>query len=79
MVEIYKTNVLKKKQAKLIKKEINTLFPNYSISFDLEDCDCVLRIDTFEEMLDNNSIIEIFYKNGFYIEILSDEVFTIET
>lgn len=74
MVEVYKTNILKKQHAKLIKKEINTLFPKYSINFDLEDCDRILRIDTFEEMLDPNSIINILYKNGFTIEILSDEI-----
>ena len=74
MVEVYKTNILKKQHAKLIKKEINTLFPKYSINFDLEDCDRILRIDTFEEMLDHNSITTILYKNGFAIEILSDEI-----
>ncbi|AWG22875.1 hypothetical protein FFWV33_15755 [Flavobacterium faecale] len=74
MIEIYKTNVLKKKQAKEIAKKIKALFSNYKVNFDLEDCDCILRVDTSGGILDNNTIIEIFRENNFYIEILPDEV-----
>ncbi|MBE0392414.1 hypothetical protein [Flavobacterium sp. PL002] len=74
MIEIYKTNVLKKKQAKEITKKIKALFSNYKINFDLEDCDHIMRVDTRCGILDNNTIIEIFRENNFYIEILPDEV-----
>lgn len=74
MIEVYKTNILKKKQAKGIKKQIKNKFPNYRVAFDLEDCDHILRIETFNEALDNDAIINIVQKLGFDIEILTDEM-----
>ncbi|MCX2763842.1 hypothetical protein [Aquimarina muelleri] len=74
MIEIYKTNVQKRQQAKQIVKQIKTLFSNYRVNFDLEDCDCILRIDTGVKILDNNTIIKIVRENGFKIETLSDEI-----
>ncbi|MGA9637437.1 hypothetical protein [Flavobacterium sp.] len=74
MIEIYKTNIIKKKDSKQIAKQLQQLFPDYSITFDLEDCDRILRINTFEAILDHNTILKLVYESGFYIEILSDEI-----
>jgi len=74
MIEVYKTNILKKKQAKEIKKQIKHKFPNYCVDFDLADCDHILRIETFNEALDNHAIINSVQKLGFDIEILTDEI-----
>lgn len=74
MIEVYKTNILKKKQAKGIEKQIKKKFPNYCVDFDLEDCDHILRIETFNEALDNDAIINIVQKQDFDIEILTDEI-----
>ena len=74
MIEVYKTNILKKKQAKGIKKQIKNKFPNYGVDFDLEDCDHILRIETFNQALDNDAIINIVQKQDFEIEILTDEI-----
>ncbi|WP_067151456.1 hypothetical protein [Pseudotamlana agarivorans] len=74
MIEVYKTNILKKKQAKETKKQIKNKFPNYCVDFDLDDCDHILRIDTYNEALDNAAIINIVQKQDFDIEILMDEI-----
>ncbi|MBU3024741.1 hypothetical protein Q4603_18755 [Zobellia galactanivorans] len=74
MIEVYKTNILKKKQVKGIKKQIKNKFPNYCVDFDIEDCDHILRIETFNEALDNDVIINIVQELGFDIDILTDEI-----
>lgn len=45
MIEIFKSNIKKKKQAKEFKKECLNKYPNYLIAFDLEDCDKIIRIE----------------------------------
>lgn len=74
MIEVYKTNIQKKNQTKEIKEQIKKRFPNYGVDFDLEDCDHILRIETFNQALDNDAIINIVQKLGFNIEILPDEI-----
>ncbi|WP_353719486.1 hypothetical protein [Dyadobacter sp. 676] len=44
MIEVFKTNVTKQSQAKLLADLICLSFTGYRASFDLEDCDKVLRI-----------------------------------
>lgn len=45
VVEIFKTNVMKEKLAKKIIADLQQLYPDYCINFDLEDADKVLRIE----------------------------------
>lgn len=44
-VEIFKTNVTRDKKAQKILIEFRKQFPEYTMNFDLEDCDRVLRIE----------------------------------
>ena len=44
IVEIFKTNVSNQQLANKIIMDLNQLFPDYNINFDLEDCDKVLRV-----------------------------------
>ncbi|WP_129714025.1 hypothetical protein [Pedobacter sp. SYP-B3415] len=44
MVEVFKTNVKKKKQARLIVLLLERQFPGLRANFDLEDCDRILRV-----------------------------------
>jgi len=44
-VEVFKTNVLNKRAAKVILEEIGMHQPDYKCDFDLDDCDKVLRIE----------------------------------
>ncbi|PST82558.1 hypothetical protein C7T94_07760 [Pedobacter yulinensis] len=44
MVQIFKTNVKKRKQAQLIVLLLQRQFPSLAVNFDLEDCDRILRV-----------------------------------
>lgn len=45
MVEIFKTDVIKKNKANEILTELQHEFPNLKINFDLDDCDRILRVE----------------------------------
>jgi len=47
LVEIFKTNVNNRQLANIIIADLNQLYPEYHINFDLEDCDKVLRIESY--------------------------------
>jgi hypothetical protein len=45
MVEVFKTNVQKKAQSKMLLGILSEAFPSLTINFDLSDCDKVLRVE----------------------------------
>ena len=45
MVEVFKTNVQKKAQSKMLLCILSEAFPLLKINFDLSDCDRVLRVE----------------------------------
>ena len=46
MVEVFKTNVQKKTQSKMLHCILSeAAFPSFKINFDLSDCDKVLRVE----------------------------------
>ena len=45
MVEVFKTNVQKKAQSKILLSVLSEAFPSFKINFDLSDCDKVLRVE----------------------------------
>lgn len=45
MVEVFKTNVKQKRQAKRLLNILSQQFPLCRINFDLEDCDKILRVE----------------------------------
>lgn len=71
MVGVFKTNINSKKKAKQVITFLKELFPVAKINFDLEDCDNILRIETVEDSIDDQLIIELMHQNGFYTEALS--------
>ncbi len=44
MVEVFKTNVQKNNEAKMLLKQLICRLPNHIINFDLSDCDKILRV-----------------------------------
>ncbi|WP_147676739.1 hypothetical protein [Algibacter pacificus] len=46
-VEIFKTNVDNQQLANKIVADFKQLYPEYRINFDLEDCDKILRIESY--------------------------------
>jgi len=45
MVEVFKTDVQKKAQSKMLLCVLSEVFPSFKINFDLSDCDKVLRVE----------------------------------
>jgi hypothetical protein len=45
MVEVFKTNVQKKTQRKMLLSILSKAFPSFKINLDLSDCDRVLRVE----------------------------------
>ncbi|MGA9638798.1 methyltransferase type 11, partial [Flavobacterium sp.] len=71
MVEVYKTNITKQKQAKQVIKKLLEKFPHYQINFDWEDCDRILRIENLLGQFDSKLIIDLIHNDGYFIEELS--------
>ena len=63
MVEVFKTNILKQKEAKLMLTILSKKFPSFKINFDLDDCDKILRVHG--EDICNKKIIALINSNGF--------------
>lgn len=69
-VEVFKTNVINKRAAKIIMDEIGFQQPEYKCNFDLEDCDKVLRIENASGKIDAQLVFEILEKNNHQGSIL---------
>ena len=68
MVEVFKTNVQKKVQSKMLLCILSEAFPSFKINFDLADCDNVLRVEG--ENMETLRIMILVKKYGFTCEIL---------
>ena len=68
MVEVFKTNVQHTTIAKELSTELLAHLPNSKISFDLEDCDKVLRIES--TMVRPTIVVNTLRKKGFTCEVL---------
>ena len=51
MVLVFKTNVDSSSKVKRIASKWNNLFPNSKWNFDLEDCDCILRFESDNDVM----------------------------
>ena len=68
MVEIFKTNVQKKTQSKMLLSILSETFPSFKINFDLSDCDKVLRVEG--SAIKTLRIMHLVKENGFNCEPL---------
>lgn len=68
MVEVFKTNVRKKTESKMLLCILSEAFPLFTINFDLSDCDKVLRVkgDHIEVL----PIMILVKEYGFTCEVL---------
>ncbi len=73
MVEVFKTNVTESFHAEILLRLIHTSFKDCCASFDLEDCDKILRIEC-SNTFKSDHLIGLLKDMGFKIEILSDEI-----
>jgi hypothetical protein len=68
MIEVFKTNVHKKAQSKLLLCALSEAFPSSKINFDLSDCDKVLRVEG--DNLEALRIMILVKEYGFNCEVL---------
>jgi len=68
MVEVFRTNVRHKRQAKTLLNEITRQFPLLKVNFDLEDCDKILRVEG--DNICQRTITALVADNGYRCELL---------
>ncbi len=73
IIEVFKTNVETGAQAEHLVNLIHENFPVYSVNFDLEDCDRILRIKS-PDSIHESSLIALLHASGFDAAILTDEI-----
>ena len=73
MIEVFKTNVRDQHQADILIEEINLHF-NYHANFDLKDCDNILRVKCYGDVIQSSMLIDLLSERGFLAEILPEEV-----
>lgn len=73
IIEVFKTNVETGEQAAYLVNLIRESFPEYTVNFDLDDCDRILRVKS-SEAVPENVLVRILNQNGFDAAVLTDEV-----
>ena len=72
MIEVFKTNIVKKREARMILKQLLNMLPGVAVNFDLEDCDRILRIESRSHYFDTRKVCDIVMKMGFECLVLND-------
>jgi hypothetical protein len=67
-VEIFKTNIFQEEDANQVILQLNKIFPNHKINFDLDDCDKILRVEGIN--IEPQPIINQLSIAGFQCELL---------
>lgn len=67
-VEVFKTSVDTRQQAISLVEEIRQYFNDTKISFDLDDCDKILRVEGAE--IQPGLVVSIVKRMGFECEVL---------
>ena len=68
MVEVYKTNVQRKREAKMLLLKLVRHFPQHKINFELDDCDKILRVQG--ENISSEKIIQLLIKENYQCIVL---------
>ena len=74
MVEIFKTNVNDRDEADKLLDGLQEKFSGYRINFDLSDCDRVLRVQSFDEVIDVTGIVDMVIGQGKQIDLIPDAI-----
>jgi len=69
-IKVYKTDVQTHTVARHLTDCIHLELPHSDVSFDLEDCDNVLRIESLNGKVNEKRIRKIFENNGYHLESL---------
>lgn len=72
MIEIFRTNITRQKDANKILNKIHSAFPGFEANFDLDDCDHILRIKSRGTWICHATIITLIESFGFRSQVLPD-------
>lgn len=72
MIEVFKTNVCDPEHANSLLEKIHASFTGHSASFDLDDCDRVLRVQCHTGSVESPLLISLLKEHGYHAEILPD-------
>jgi hypothetical protein len=78
MIEVFKTNIDDVDKANGILHEIERKFPHYHATFDLSDCDRILRVECKYEHIRASLLINLIHAFGFHAEVLQEEDFPVK-
>jgi len=70
-VEIFKTNVIGKRNAVYLVGEMNAMFPNHKITIDIDDNDKVLRVENPKGKVKSDAVIKLLNRRNFHCEVLN--------
>lgn len=73
MIEVFKTNVRHRAIANMLIDRIHETCSHYKATFDLEDCDRILRVKSSTDELEPQVLISILEEFGFHAEVLPME------
>lgn len=80
MIEVFKTDVQNLRQANMLRFELSKVFTGYQITFDLNDCDKILRIKGPNDIsIQDYLVINLMKHFGFTAEVLPDIVVVADT
>ncbi|MBS1773810.1 MAG: hypothetical protein JST82_13200 [Bacteroidetes bacterium] len=68
MIEVFKTNVKEAAVSEMLVQQLLQHYPNGKITFDLEDCDSILRIA--EHNINAEHVIALLARHGYCCEML---------
>ncbi len=68
MVEVFKTNVQRKGEAKKLLLKLVQLYPEHKINFDVNDCDKILRVQG--KNISAEEIIQLLHKENYQCNVL---------
>ncbi len=71
-IEVFRTNVTSRRRAQALRRQLQAHFPGGRITFDLADCDRVLRVQTPDEAIDPNLVTRLLHTAGYHCEVLPD-------
>jgi len=74
MIEVFKTDVRKLREAKNLVNILVEHFPGSKINFDLDDCDRILRVTSTTGSVEACELIRLLEEQGFEAEVLPDIV-----
>ena len=68
MVEVFKTNVKKVSESRLLLQKLSKQFPEHKINFDLSDWDKILRVQG--EDISAEKVIQLLNKENYQCKVL---------